>query len=80
MLILGYLFSLGTLVFWIILLIEAFKQSVGLGFACLCIPFVIIWFGLTKSENPKKNLLVGGYVGCWILSMICNFAGGGMGG
>ncbi len=78
MLVLGSIFSLGALVLAIIMLIDAFKQSVGLGFACLCIPFVIIWFGYARFRHPNKNAIAGGYVACFILSWACNAAGGGM--
>ncbi len=42
-----YQLSIGI---WI--LVTAFRESLGTGFMCLCIPFYALYFVLAKSENP----------------------------
>ncbi len=73
---LGMVFSLVSFVLAIIILISAFKQSVGIGFACLCIPFVIFWFAFARFEHEKKNMIVWGMIGSWILGIALSVAGG----
>jgi len=76
MAVLAQILSLVTLVCGIFILINAFKQSVGIGFCCLCIPFVIIWFAFARFKHEKKTLIVAGFLGSWILSLILMMASG----
>ena len=73
--ILGLLFSLVMLACFIIILIHAFKSSVGMGFACLCIPFVILWYAFAKFEHEKKGLIIGCWLGSWVLSIVFQVLG-----
>ena len=74
MVILSLLLNIVCLVLTIIVLIHAFKNSVGWGFACLCIPFVIIYYVFAKFEHPNKGAIIGGYVLAYIGSIIFAFA------
>lgn len=60
----------------IIILIHAFKASVGQGFLCLCIPFYILYYAFARFEHEKKNLILGVWLGAWVLSIVIGFATG----
>ncbi len=47
-----------SLVFGIVLLVAAFKKSVGTGFLSLCIPFYIFYFAFAKYESPKRKMVL----------------------
>lgn len=66
---LGSLLSLVALVCSIIILIHAFKASIGQGLLCLCIPFYILYYAFARFQHEKKNQilivwLVSGVLGC----------------
>jgi len=52
------LLNLVGLICSIIILIHAFKASVGQGFLCLCIPFYVLYYAFARFEHPKKNLIL----------------------
>jgi len=62
--------SIASLVGGIILLIAAFKESVGQGFLCLCIPFYILYFAFAKYESEKKSLVLAIWLGGTVISWI----------
>lgn len=51
----------------IIILIHAFKASVGQGFLCLCIPFYVLYYAFARFEHEKKTLIIGVWLGSFIL-------------
>ncbi len=65
--ILGYLIIMGGAVCGIIILIHAFKESVGQGLLCFCVPIYILYYAFVRFEHPKKNLIIGLWLGCFIL-------------
>ena len=71
----GGLFGLIGLVCSIIILIHAFKRSVGTGFMVLCIPCYILYYAFAQFEHPNKNLIVGGLVASLVLSGVFYGAG-----
>jgi O-antigen/teichoic acid export membrane protein len=74
-----YLLYLVAFACGIIILIHAFtKEGVGWGLACLCIPFVIIYYMFAKFEHEKKGLILAGYWGGAILGVIFVYMGGGL--
>ena len=77
--IVGALCSLAAFVCWVIIMIAAFQESVGQGFLCLCIPLYIFYFAFACYQSEKKGMIVGIMVGGWILSIILQLAGGGLG-
>ena len=77
MLMLGGLLYLVTLVCSIIILIAAFKESVGQGFLCLCIPFWILYFAFAKFEHEKKTIILGVWLGSAIIGAALYGAGAG---
>ncbi|HEV2021960.1 MAG TPA: hypothetical protein VGQ94_05480 [Terriglobales bacterium] len=53
-----------SVVCWILILIHAFKTGGALhGILCFCFwPYAVYW-GFAKFEHPKKNLILGGFLG-----------------
>jgi benzodiazapine receptor len=86
----GAIFSLISFVCNIIILIHAFKTSVGEGFMCLCIPCYSLYYMFAKFEHEKKGLIIAGALGGGIIgnvmmqfaqaSMNSGYGGGGYGG
>jgi benzodiazapine receptor len=68
------LFSIISLICSIIILIHAFKSSVGEGFLCLCVPCYILYYAFAKFEHDKKGLIIAGWLGSSIINTILNFA------
>ena len=62
----GLLYVVG-LVCGIIILIHAFKASVGQGLLCLCLPFYILYYAFARFQHPKKNLILAAWLGCFII-------------
>ena len=78
LLIAGIAFAIVGLVCNIIVLIDAFKSSVGEGFMCLCIPCYILFFMFTKFEHPQKTLIIAGSIGGSVIgNVLVRFAGAG---
>lgn len=69
---LAYLLMLPGFVCGIIILIHAFKASVGQGFLCLCVPFYVLYYAFTKFQHEKKNLILAVWLGSLILGSILN--------
>lgn len=61
------LLNLVGLVCGIIILIHAFKASVGQGFLCLCLPFYVLYYAFARFQHPKKNLIIAVWLGCLIV-------------
>lgn len=59
----GALFSIVALICNIIILVHAFKSSVGEGFLCLCVPCYILYYMFSKFEHPQKPLIIAGAIG-----------------
>ena len=65
---LAALFGLVTSVCAVILLIHAFRRSVGTGMMVLLIPFYILFYAFSQFEHPRKNLIVAGFFGGSVLA------------
>ena len=61
----------------ILILIHAFKASVGQGFLCLCIPFYILYYAFARFQHEKKNLIIAVWLGAGILAAILAGMSGG---
>ncbi len=74
--------GLASLVGGIIILVAAFKESVGQGFLSLCVPFYVFYFAFAKYESDKKSIVIavwlGGVVVQIIGTLIAISAGAGM--
>jgi len=69
-LLVGGVFGLIGLVCNIIILIHAFKSSVGEGFLCLCVPCYILYYMFSKFEHANKGLIIAGSLGGNIIANI----------
>lgn len=68
--VIGLLFTLVGLVCHIIILVHAFKSSVGSGFMCLCVPCYILYYMFNEFEHEKKGLIIAGYFGGAIIGNV----------
>jgi len=75
---LGAVASLAGLVGSIIILISAFKESVGQGFLCLCVPFYILYYAFAKFQHEKKNMVLAAWLGGGILGQVLQMAAAAM--
>jgi benzodiazapine receptor len=66
----GYLFMLIGFVAYVVVLIHAFKASVGQGFLCLCIMPYAIYYLFAKYQSPKKGLITALFLGGYIIGGI----------
>jgi len=67
LMILGGLFSLVGFIGWLIIIIHAFKTSVGQGFLSLCVPFYILYYAFAKFQHSKKGLIIALFLGGYII-------------
>ena len=74
----GYLFALIGFVGAVIILIHAFKTSVGQGFLCLCVPFYILYYAFAKFQHPKKGLIIALFLGGTIIGGVLQQVGAAM--
>ena len=76
---LAAIFSILSLICSIIILIHAFKSSVGEGFMCLCIPCYILYYAFAKFEHEKKGLIIAGRLGSGVINGILQGIAGAVG-
>ncbi len=62
--------GLASLVGSIFILIHAFQRSVGTGFMVLCIPCYIFYYAFTQFEHPKKQMILGVWLGGVALNIL----------
>jgi translocator protein len=48
----------------VLVIIHAFRRSLGTGFMVLCVPCYAVYYAFTQFEHPRKGAIVSGYVGC----------------
>lgn len=65
--VLALLFNLVCLVCSVIILIHAFKASVGQGLLSLCIPFYILYYAFARFQHPKKNVILAAWIGSGVI-------------
>jgi len=61
--VLALVFSVLGLACAAMVLIHAFKRSVGTGFMVLCIPCYILYYAFSQFEHVRKSLIIAGLVG-----------------
>lgn len=54
----------------IMLLIAAFKKSIGTGFLTLCVPFYVLYFAFKQYQSPKKKIVLIIWLGGTILYIL----------
>ena len=61
--VLALVFSVLGLACAVMVLMHAFKRSVGTGFMVLCIPCYILYYAFSQFEHGRKSLIIAGLVG-----------------
>lgn len=67
---LAILFGLIALVCAVILLIHAFRRSVGTGVMVLLIPCYVLFYAFSQFEHPRKGLIVAGFMASTVLAAV----------
>lgn len=55
------------LIFGLIIIINAFKESAGQGLLCMFVPFYIFYFAFARYSGSKKGLVVGSWLGTYAI-------------
>jgi hypothetical protein len=50
----------------IVILVHAFRRSVGTGLLVLCVPAYVLVYAFSQFEHPRKNAVVMG----WLCSLV----------
>ena len=59
------LYFIGTIfffLFYLVILVKAFQDTIGQGLLCLLVPFYILYFAFVRMETNKKGLLLGAWI------------------
>lgn len=72
---LGGLLSIAGLIFWLIILIDAFKNEVWKGIVGFICGLYLLYYAIVEFQHEKKWLIVGGWLGCQIIGVACYMAG-----
>lgn len=71
----GSILLLVAAVFGLIILINAFKESVGQGLLCMFVPLYIFFYAFAKYRSPKKPIVVGGWLGAMTIGIVLQVVG-----
>jgi hypothetical protein len=67
---LAILFGLVALGCAALLLVHAFRRSVGTGVMVLLIPCYVLFYAFSQFEHPRKGLIVAGFVASAVLAAV----------
>ena len=62
----GVAFLLLAVALWLVIVVQAFKASVGQGLACLCAPFYALYYGFARFEHRRKRFILT----MWVMAAI----------
>ena len=65
--IIGMVFLALAAIFGLVILIGAFKESVGQGLLCMFVPFYMLYYAFARYRSSKKGLVVGSWAGAAVL-------------
>ncbi|HEY1088868.1 MAG TPA: hypothetical protein VGE37_14285 [Archangium sp.] len=68
--VLGLLLMLVSVVSWTLVLVHAFKRSLGTGFIVLCLPIYNVYYGFSQFEHRVKGLVLAGWLGAGVLGAV----------
>jgi hypothetical protein len=57
---LGLMFSALGFACAALIVLHAFRRSVGTGFMVLCIPFYLLYYAFSQFEHTRKSLIIAG--------------------
>lgn len=64
------LFGIAAAVCGLVILVCAFKESIGQGLLCLLVPFYIVYYALARLEHPQRRLLATGLIAGPLLAAV----------
>jgi translocator protein len=53
-----------------LVLLHAFRRSLGTGFMVLCIPCYQVYYGFSQFEHPRKGLVLAVWIGAGVLGIV----------
>ena len=65
--IIGSVLLLVAAIFGLVILIGAFKESVGQGLLCMFVPFYMLYYAFARYRSSKKGLVVGSWAGAAVV-------------
>ncbi len=71
----GLLFILISVGCYGLVLIHAFRQSLGTGFIVLCLPLYNLYYAFSQFEHSRKGVVLAGWVGAFVLGVTCRVVG-----
>lgn len=75
----GLLLVLASTACFVIVLGHAFRRSLGTGVMVLCIPFFQVVYGFGQFDHPRKGVILGGWLGGFVLGLALWVLGVGLG-
>jgi hypothetical protein len=63
----GFLLTLIGLFCSALVLVHAFRRSVGTGVMVLCVPVYNVYYAFSQFEHRRKGAVLFGYLGCLVL-------------
>ena len=71
---LALMFSLVTAGCFTVVLIHAFRRSVGTGVMVLLLPFYSCYYGFSQFEHPRKFPVLAGWLGGLVMAVMLTTA------
>lgn len=65
--VLGLLLVMVSFGSFALILVHAFKRSVGTGFIVLCLPLYNVYYAFSQFEHRLKGLVLAGWLGAGVL-------------
>ena len=75
MLVAGTVFALISLATSLVILVHAFRRSVGTGVMVLCIPGFIAFYAFSQFEHRRKGLILSAWIASVVLAAVFNAFG-----
>ena len=72
---LGLLFQLASVACFTLVLVHAFKRSIGTGVMVLCIPLYNLYYAFSQFEHRRKGWVLAGWLGGLVLALGLRAAG-----
>ncbi len=63
----GVLLTLIGFMCSVLVIVHAFRRSIGTGFMVLCVPCYNVYYAFSQFEHPRKGAVLLGYLGCLTL-------------
>jgi len=55
---------------WALVLIHAFRRSLGTGFMVLCLPLYYLYYAFSQFEHRQKGLIIAGSIGGMVVGLV----------